>query len=273
MDLPLYQNSNNTDKCISMINYPKDFSQSAENPLIFTRGMMMRRVIFIITFVFCCLLPSAVVYAEVLNEYEQQVIAEAKRTYVYKGKEYRVSANYIDQLTAYLSQADVDITAEQRDQALQLAYDRIEQGVREGYLVPVEEPMVTPTPSPTVTIAPEGLQPVGETELTTSEQSGTAEEEASQVPLPKTTPKVLNKENTQKEPSVKPEEIKKLFEVTPEKETEAVSNPEVTLDTLIITETGFCLNNTLYVIVGVLILMIIGFIATIRLDYFAYDDE
>lgn len=217
----------------------------------------MKRVIFIITFVFCCLLPSASVYAGALNEYEQQVVAEAKKTYVYKGKEYRVSANYIDQLSDYLSQDDVDITAEQRDQALQSAYDSIEQGVLEGYLVPIEEPSATPIPSPTVT----------------TEQSDTAKEEASQAPLPKTTPKVSNTENTQQAPSVKPEEIEKLFEVIPEVKTETSARPEVELDALIITETGFCLNNTLYVIVGILILMIIGFIATFRLDYFAHSDE
>ncbi len=233
----------------------------------------MKRVIFIITFVFCCLFPVASVYAGALNEYEQQVLAEAKKTYVYKGKEYRVSANYIDQLTDYLSQADVDITAEQRDQALQSAYDSIERGVLEGYLIPVEESKATPIPSPTVTIEAEGRKPEAETELTAPEQSSTAKEENSQVPLPKTTPKVSNTENTQQVPSVKPEEIEKLFEVIPEVETETSARPEAELDASIITETGFCLNNTLYVIVGILILMIIGFIATFRLDYFAHSDE
>lgn len=225
----------------------------------------MKRVIFIITFVFCCLLPSAGAYAGALNDYEQQVVAEAKRIYVYKGKEYRLSANYIDQLTAYLSQADVDITAEQRDQALQSAYDRIEQGVLEGYLVPVEEAKVTSVPRPSITEA--------EPETTTPEQSGTANQESSQMPLPKATPKVSSIENTQQVTSMKPEELEQLFEVIPENEAETIVNPKTERDASIITETGFRFNNTLYVIVGIFIFMIIGLIATFRLNIFAHVDE
>ncbi len=218
----------------------------------------MKRVIFIITFVFCCLLPSAGVYAGDLNEYELQVIAEAKKVYVYQGKEYRVLSKYIDQLTSYLSQDDVDITAEQRDKALQTAYDSIEQGVLEGYLVPVEE---------------QKPEREAETELTTPEQSSTAKEEPSQAPLPELTPKVANREDAEDIVSVKPEEIEKLFEVIPERETEKLANQDVVSDESIITETGFSMNHTLYVIVGIFIFMILGFIATIRLDYFAQSDE
>ena len=231
----------------------------------------MKRVIFIITFAFCCLLPASSVYAGALNVYEQQVIAEAKKVYIYRGQEYRVTADYIDQLVAYLSRSEVDITAEQRDQALQAAYDSIEQGVRKGYLVPVEKAEVKATPTPTIAVISDRPKLETETsELPTPDISGTVKAGPTQTPPPKKPPKVT--ENNAEIPTVEPEEIEKLFEAIPTRDmaTGSISNVS---DASIITETGFNLDNTLIVIMGILILMTIALIATIRLDYFAHSDE
>ncbi len=189
----------------------------------------MKGVIFYIAFVFCCLLPVSTVYAGSLNEYEKQVVAEARKTYTYQGKMYQVDEKYIDQLIAYLSQDDVDITAEQRDKALQTAYNSIERGVLDGYLIPVEEPVEESaqqaTPMPTITVTPEPSE--------IDEAKNLSQEEK--------------------------EQIDQFFGET--------SN------TSIITETGFNFEHTLIVIVGIVMLMIFGFVANCRMDYFAQNDE
>lgn len=220
----------------------------------------MKGVIFYIAFVFCCLLPVSTVYAGSLNEYEKQVVAEARKTYAYQGKTYQVSEEYIDQLIAYLSQDDVDITAEQRDKALQTAYNNIEKGVLEGYLIPVEDNPQPKTPTPTLAIRPE----ISEQETDTqSEPPLLAGSDAKEHPtvtnaLPDTSESSEGHQVKELSPDEK-EEIDRFFGETDH--------------TSIITETGFNFQSTITMIVGIVMLMIIGFIAYCRLDYFAHNDE
>jgi hypothetical protein len=216
----------------------------------------MKGVIFYIAFIFCCLLPVSTVYAGSLNEYEKQVVAEAKKTYVYNGKEYRATEETISQLIGYLSQDDVDITAEQRDEALQRAYSSIEQGVLEGYLVPVEvtkeEEKLTPIPTP----APNESE--GQVELPVIDIIDGEQQVHASTGAPQITPKPSGEEPTT-ELSLEEEQ----------KKVDALPNSS----TSIITETGFDFRITLYVIAGLGMLMIFGLVAAHRLKYFAHDDE
>lgn len=228
----------------------------------------MKGVIFYIAFVFCCLLPVSTVYAGSLNEYEEQVVAEARKTYAYQGKMYQVPEEYIDQLIAYLSQDDVDITAEQRDKALQTAYNSIEQGVLEGYLIPVEEPS-QPSGAEAEEVSPEELDPeIVDPEEVDSEEvdSGEADprEADTEEQLTATVAPKSNSEPSESTPDKEllPDEIREIDQLF--KETDHTS---------VITETGFDFENTIYVIVGIVMLMIFGFIAHCRLNYFAQDDE
>lgn len=237
----------------------------------------MKGVILVIALAFCWLLPVSTVYAGSLNKYENQVIAQAKKTYIYQGKEYRVTDTYINQLVDYLSSDEVDITAEQRDTALQMAYNSIEQGVLEGYLVPVD--VLQEKPEPTTA----AVLPAENTEEDASEQPEPpipqiAETEGQPVPTvtkPAISPETSGEETIIEAPTGEQEEIEKLFEaIIAESEKEKTnSDAPVMMDSSIITDTGFCFNNTLIVIVGLILLMIIGIVAALRINYFAHSDE
>ena len=233
----------------------------------------MKGVIFYIAFVFCCLLPVSTVYAGSLNEYEEQVVAEARKTYAYQGKMYQVPEEYIDQLIAYLSQDDVDITAEQRDKALQTAYNSIEQGVLEGYLILVEEPS-----QPSGAEAEEDGSEKVASEKVASEEVDPEKVYPEKVDTGEADPREADTEE-QLTATVVPKSNSEPSESTPDKELfpdeirEIDQLFEETVHTSVITETGFDFENTIFVIVGIVMLMIFGFIAHCRLNYFAQDDE
>ncbi len=77
------------------------------------------------------------VYAGSLNGNEQELLGVISGTETYNGQTYRVKAEYIEQARAYFMQDDVDITDEQKQEALQTMYGSIGQGVTDGYLEPV----------------------------------------------------------------------------------------------------------------------------------------
>lgn len=109
----------------------------------------MKKLMFVIGIIIISCIPLATVYAGSLNQYEQDVISSARKTYEYNGKQYRVDKVFIAQLEEYLSSEGIDLTEEQRDEVLHLAFANVERGVKDGYLIPVEEAAPTlSTPSP-----------------------------------------------------------------------------------------------------------------------------
>jgi hypothetical protein len=231
----------------------------------------MKRVVFVLTLIFCCILPASAAYAGSLNANESQVVAAAKQVYIYQGKEYRVTEAYLNQLIDYLSSDEVDLTAEQRDEALQTAYGSIEQGVEEGYLVPVTtEKEAQPTKSPEATT--ENIP-----QDTTEEAGDAPTVSIPQPPITKPGTITVTPEpgNIVAAPGKEKEEIEKLFEAILSEESETKENTvsSVGADASIITDTGFNLSNTIIVIVGMMILMVFGFAAALRNDNFAHSDE
>lgn len=241
----------------------------------------MKGVIFVIAFVFCCLLPASTVYAGSLNEYEKQVVSEAKKSYVYEGKEYHLSESSLGQLTTYLSQDDVDITAEQRDQLIQTAYASIEQGVLEGYLIPVDETKEETEATPKITKVPEKTSQVtGEAADAKSEPpipkiADTKQQPQISAAPPKVAPDASGKAQITEKPLTEKEEIAKLFEAILSEEKTKQTRPSggTAVNASMITETGYSFNTTLIVIVGIMMLMIFGFVAAIRSNFFAHNDE
>lgn len=216
----------------------------------------MKGVVFTIAILFC-LLPASTVYAGSLNEYEREIVAEAKKIYEYQGIRYHVPDRYINQLINYLSQDDVDITAEKRDEALTIAYDSIELGVQEGYLVPIDESEQHPTM--------EGLDTNKEPSIT--EEKSDQNEKESKV---STEDSASVKKDNEQEKQAK-EIMDNILSEDPVIEAEVDPNsgelPSV------IKNTGYCFNHTFIVIVGMIILMIIGIMVAVRCNYFAYHDE
>lgn len=65
-------------------------------------------------------------------------MAKAKGTFEWNGKKYRAKQTYLDQLTAYLSRDDVDLSADTCAAAAKEMYGSVERGVMEGYLYEVD---------------------------------------------------------------------------------------------------------------------------------------
>ena len=92
---------------------------------------------FFLSLLFFLITPSAS-YAAGLNASEQELVAKAKGTFEWNGKKYRAKQTYLDQLTAYLSRDDVDLSADTCAAAAKEMYGSVERGVMEGYLYEVD---------------------------------------------------------------------------------------------------------------------------------------
>lgn len=84
-----------------------------------------------------CLAPACV-FAGNINGNEANIIAQASGTFQYEGRSYVATQAALGQLTSYLSQDGIDLTADQAARALSLMYSNIEGGVLDGILVPVD---------------------------------------------------------------------------------------------------------------------------------------
>ena len=80
------------------------------------------------------LFSSATVQAGEINGNEASVISAAQGTFEYEGETYVAKQSYLDQLSAKLSQDDVDLTAQQASEAIAEIYNNVATGVKEGYL-------------------------------------------------------------------------------------------------------------------------------------------
>lgn len=96
--------------------------------------------LFILTGILLCISvvgPKMIAFAGGINEHEAGVIAAASGTFDYNGKTYRAGSAYINSLTSYLAEDDVDLTAEQAREAISTMYANVAQGVEQGYLYEV----------------------------------------------------------------------------------------------------------------------------------------
>lgn len=220
-----------------------------------------------------------------LNAYENEVISAAKSIYEYNGVKYKVDQSYIDQLTNYLSSDGIDLTAEQRDEVIQLAYANIEQGVKDGYLIPIEEQednQSTSEDSDKVTQLEEkdDTSKLDEShnessqEITSSEKTINSNPSDSNIPFSDTNGDSTNsKEVTPKEmidQIIKGEQIKQTKGDT-SIDVEAVNTEPVNSN--IIKNTGFDLTNTLLTCIAIGVLMLGTFLVSIKYNQFAHDDE
>lgn len=96
----------------------------------------MKKLILTLGAIFTFSLMTSTVYAGTINHYEQELISLAQGLYEYDGVDYQVAPAYIEKLISYLSGKDVDLTAKQRDEAVKMAFNSVAQGIREGYLIP-----------------------------------------------------------------------------------------------------------------------------------------
>lgn len=84
-----------------------------------------------------CLNISKTAYAGSVNGNEQSVLSAASGQFEKDGVIYAVKPEYINSLRNYLSQDDVDLTAEQAQAAVAEIYANVKTGIESGYLVEV----------------------------------------------------------------------------------------------------------------------------------------
>lgn len=80
---------------------------------------------------------SQTAYAGSINGNEQSVLSAANGRFERDGVVYAVKPEYISSLRSYLSQDDVDLTAEQAQSAISEIYANVKTGIESGYLVEI----------------------------------------------------------------------------------------------------------------------------------------
>ena len=115
---------NSANACYNSNNYNK----------IKARRVIVALVLFVLI---CAIFPNKVVFAGDINSSEAGLIAAASGTFTYDGKTYRAGTAYVNSLTAYLSEDEVDLTAEQCQEAASRMYASVKEGIDQGYLYEV----------------------------------------------------------------------------------------------------------------------------------------
>ncbi|MDE6432725.1 MAG: hypothetical protein K2L07_00675 [Lachnospiraceae bacterium] len=101
------------------------------------RNYLGIRILILTVLMIGALSPKIVAFAGEINSNEARVISAASGTFIYDGKIYKAGTAYINSLISYLSADDVDLSAEQADEAISMMYANIAEGVNNGYLYEV----------------------------------------------------------------------------------------------------------------------------------------
>ncbi len=78
-----------------------------------------------------------IVQAGELNQYEAEIVSKARGQFEKDGVKYQVDPVLVQELINYLSLDETDLTAAQKNEVIAQMYANIEQGIEEGYLIPV----------------------------------------------------------------------------------------------------------------------------------------
>lgn len=82
---------------------------------------------------------DTICYAGDINSNEARVLAVAQGTFEYNGELYVAKPEYVNQLNAKMNLDEVDLTAEQADEAINRIYENVETGVEAGYIVKLKD--------------------------------------------------------------------------------------------------------------------------------------
>jgi hypothetical protein len=200
---------------------------------------------------------TMVAYAGTLNEYETTVISVARGQFVYNGVTYQAEEQYVEELSAYLMQDGIELTVEQRDYAIESIYANVEQGVLEGYLQPVvaSEEEEQPTENS------------GEEQPETEQPDTEDDEDSADSNLEDKTKEYV--EDIIKQPSTITKIDNNQGKVTV---TDKTSKELLTVNT-VIKNTGFNLNTTVIMGIGLLLIMLTCFMVTMKYQLLAHKDK
>lgn len=85
-----------------------------------------------------CLAMSSTCLAGSMNGNEASIYSAASGTFDYQGVTYKAAPQYLQQLQEYLCRDDIDLTADEANSAIAEMYASVEQGVMEGYILPID---------------------------------------------------------------------------------------------------------------------------------------
>ncbi|MBU5331146.1 hypothetical protein KQI61_02980 [Anaerocolumna aminovalerica] len=228
----------------------------------------MKKILAVIGFILLFSIKQQVVYAGTLNEYETEVIRAARGQFESRGITYEVDSVYVDELIRYLMQDDIDITAEQRDKAISIMFDNVEQGVEAGYLIPVERENSTEAD---INIGESGnLEGTGD--FADSQHTNKIEEElngadVSTSNITRDRVEFVDQIINGSEKTTKIDTDKGKITVTSDD-----NNNLITVNT-VIKNTGFNLNGTLFMMTILMILMVLCVVVAIQLRLFVHEEE
>ena len=254
---------------------------------------MKKTVLFLGVMIYSFLMVD-MAFAGSLNEHEQAIIEAAGEVYEYNGTSYKVEKRYIDQLINYLSRDDIDITAEDKDILIGLAYANIELGVKDGYLKPIDNLSIQgdhEKKSTDVKIedsVKEIMESVGMdiTDIESNMPSLIGESDIIERLKDKAitsnavddidTSKGADMRDVSKEDdltdTLKGVDIRDISEDNENTDTLDKANDN-SMEDEIIKQTGYNLNRTIYIMVGLGFLMIIGIFIAIKNNYFKHAYE
>ncbi|WP_281532485.1 hypothetical protein [Anaerocolumna aminovalerica] len=229
----------------------------------------MKKILAVIGFILLFSIKQQVVYAGTLNEYETEVINAARGQFESRGITYQVDSVYVDELIRYLMQDDIDITAEQRDKAISIMFDNVEQGVEAGYLIPVEGKNSTES---NVNIEEYGnLEGIDDFE--NSQHTNKIEEELNGANVSTNNitgdraDEFVDQIINRSEKTTKVDTDRGKITVT-----SGDNNNLITVNT-VIKNTGFNLNGTLSMVTILVIIMVLCIVAAIQLRLFVHEEE
>jgi hypothetical protein len=201
-----------------------------------------------------------------INQYENAVISAAQSTFELNGIKYCTDPVFIEQLTAYLGQEDIDLSESQKDEIISKMFSNIERGVNEGYLVPVVDNETTLKEE----------EDILDNTLDTEEAPVT--EETRQENLSESVKNNTDTENNtgqdildeiRKQPTVKTEVDQDKNKITVTKE----NKQEVLVVNTVIKNTGYDIKTLYIVAVTLLALMLFGIIITVKYKFFEQEEE
>ena len=223
----------------------------------------MKKTIAVFGIILLISINTLMVHAGNMNENESAVVSVAQSQFEIDGVKYRIDSSYTNELINYLNLDEVDLTVAQKDEAISTIYANTKQGLTDGYLVPIESQS-----------NPENTNEDGTGEDGTSqpdtEQTDVDQDDKADTPRIVTSDKPTDFVAEIMEPLVTTTEIDKANSKIIV--TDKNSNNILTVNT-VIKNTGFNLNRTVIMAVGMVIIMGICVIVTVKHGFFAHSDE
>ncbi len=201
----------------------------------------MKKILAVGIFIWL-LFGTAVAYAGTLNANEQMVVNAAKGRFEVDGKMYVADSSYVKQLISYLSSDGLDLTEDQAEEAIAQMYANVQEGVAQGYLLPIEDQ---------------------------SNQEESSNDQTDIVTSVDANNDIVVSDRSSGERLIGQGDTVPSSDIM---STDTGSTTVADEDT-IIKNTGFNLNRTFFIAVGAAMCMLICMIETLKSDFFAHNDE